>query len=581
MTHLLARLDGISAAAGELVGIRSAVSAAGADAADATTGVVAAAKDEVSALTTAVFNSFGQDYQALLTRAVAFHDGFVRSLGGAESGYAQAEAAADAALRTLVAPARASIGPVAIGGPAADTLNAAATSAATRAVDAVLIMGGSGEPTPTVGYLRSVFDIYLHDLTSATGLTPVSTAEGLFPYTGLRDLTLDVSVARGVTELNNAISQAISPGTGGSIAVLGYSQSSVIASLEMPKLLAQGYNPSQVLFTLIGDPSNPNGGLLTRFPGFHSPSLGVTFGVVTPSDAFPTTIWTLEYDGFADFPQYPIDLLADLNAFAGIAIVHPAYPSLTAAQLGSAVTLGQSGAPTMTTYNLIPTHDLPLLQPLRNIPVVGKPLADLLQPDLTYLVNWGYGDPAYGYSTGPADVPTPFGFLPPLSATTSLGPDLVSGTQQGIGAFAKDLAAQGLPSPPSIGQALAATPTLSAVPALPGPPTVTGILSGIEASNNTVVDGVTNAFVNAYTTLLPTADIATALTVTLPSYDLDLFLDGITQAVNGQPLQGLVSAIGDPIAANVGLITLAGGFEYISLLLPLDTILTGTPFPAP
>jgi len=30
-------------------------------------------------------------------------------------------------------------------------------------------------------------------------------------------------------------------------------------------------------------------------------------------------------------------------------------------------------------------------------------------------VNWGYGDPNFGWSTGPADVPTPFGFLPPLA----------------------------------------------------------------------------------------------------------------------------------------------------------------------
>ena len=69
----------------------------------------------------------------------------------------------------------------------------------------------------------------------------------------------------------------------------------------------------------------------------------------------------------------------------------------------------------MTTYYMIPTETLPLLEPLRAIPYIGNPLADLLQPDLTYLVNWGYGDPACGYSTGPANVVTPFGFLPPHS----------------------------------------------------------------------------------------------------------------------------------------------------------------------
>ena len=37
------------------------------------------------------------------------------------------------------------------------------------------------------------------------------------------------------------------------------------------------------------------------------PSFGITFGDPTPADLYPTDVYTLEYDGFADFPQYPID----------------------------------------------------------------------------------------------------------------------------------------------------------------------------------------------------------------------------------------------------------------------------------
>ncbi len=84
---------------------------------------------------------------------------------------------------------------------------------------------------------------------------------------------------------------------------------------------------------------------------------------------------------------------------------------------------------TLTNYYMIPLSQLPypenylpLVQPLLSIPVVGKPLADLLEPVLTPLVNWGYGDPNFGWSTSPADIPTQFGFLPPLSATMALGP---------------------------------------------------------------------------------------------------------------------------------------------------------------
>ena len=418
----------------------------------------------------------------------------------------------------------------------------------------------------------------------------MSTPEGLYPFTGVKDLTLDISLARGVTQLDNAINATIQPGTNQSIAVFGVSQSAILASLEMPKLLAEGYTPSQISFVLTGNESNPNGGLLVRFPGLSIPSLGITFGTATPSNDFPTTIWTLEYDGFADFPQYPIDFLSDLNAFAGIAFVHGTYPTLSQTQLNSAVTLGQSGAPSMTTYEMIPTQNLPLLDPLRAIPVIGNPLADLVQPDLRYLVNWGYGNPNYGWSTGPADVPTPFGFLPPLSDTTALGPLLVSGTQQGIGAFVGDLSAEVPTSLPAV-----SLPSLTSL--LPGagstggalalaapasiPSTLTGIISGIESANTNIVGTLTTDFSTAYATLLPTADLTTAVVVTIPSYDVNLFLNGITQAINGDPVGGLINAFGDPIAANVGLTTLAGGLEFLSLENTLDTILTGTPNPGP
>jgi PE-PPE domain/PE family len=577
MTSLITQPQLLATAATDASAIGSAINEAKAAAAGPTTSLAAAAEDEVSAVTAAFFGGFGQEYQAMLQQAAAFHNQFAATLAAAGNAYAQVEGQAAAALGLT-------------GNTAANPVYAAAaTAAADPQVNAILILSGSGTATPPTTFINNVVSRYLTQFTLPAGVNPiaVTTPEGLYPFTGVKDLTLDVSLARGVIALDNAINLAIHPGTGQSIAVFGVSQSAIIASMEMPKLLAEGFTPSQISFVLTGNESNPNGGLLTRFPGLNIPSIGVTFGTATPSNDFPTTIWTLEYDGFADFPQYPIDFLADLNAFAGIAFVHGTYPTLTTAQLNSAVTLGQSGAPSMTTYEMIPTQNLPLLDPLRIIPVIGNPLADLVQPDLRYLVNWGYGDPNFGWSTGPADVPTPFGFLPPLSATTALGPLLISGTQQGVGAFASDLSAEvptSLPamSLPGITGALAGGLSGSGALAVPAPAsipsTITGILSGIESANNNIVGGLTNDFSTAYATLLPTADLATAVVVTLPSYDVDLFLNGITQAVNGDPV-GLVNAFGDPIAADVGLTTLAGGLEFISIENTLETILTGTPNP--
>ncbi len=574
MTSMIAEPQLIATAAADAAGIGSTLEQARAAAAAQTTGVVAAAEDEVSAVTASFFNAYGQEYQALLGQANAFHEQFVGALGAASNAYAQAETQIAATL---------GLGATAAAEP---TFNTPFTPQQTDVI-AQLILTGSGTATPSSEYMANVIGRYLTQFNLPPNVVSqaVSTAEGLYPFTGVKDLTLDISLARDVTELNNAIQAAVAPGTGNAISVLVYSQSSIAASMAMPMLHNLGYTPDQINFTLLGDPSAPNGGLFARFPGLSLPSLGVTFGTSTPSNLFNTTIYTLEYDGFADFPQYPIDFLADLNALAGIVFVHGTYPTLTASQIASGFLLPgseQLGANTTTNYVMIPTENLPLLTPLRLIPVIGNPLADLVQPDLRYLINWGYGDPNYGFSTGPANEPTPFGFLPPLSATEALGPLLVSGTQEGVNAFVADISAITPPSLTSLFSGAGATGgaalTLPAAPTIPSP---TEIISAIETANTTFVGSATSNFSTAYATLLPTADIATAVAVSLPSYDLNLFLNGITQAINGDPVGGLVNAFGQPIAADVGLVTLAGGFEVINFVNALDTIFTGNPNPGP
>ncbi len=77
---------------------------------------------------------------------------------------------------------------------------------------------------------------------------------------------------------------------------------------------------------LIGAPT-PNGGLAERFAGLTLTSLGFSYSGAAPSNAYPTTIYTMEYDQYADFPQYPLNLLSDLNVIMGSA--HFDYPNLT------------------------------------------------------------------------------------------------------------------------------------------------------------------------------------------------------------------------------------------------------------
>jgi len=536
MAGILAQPQAMALAAGDLAGIGAAIQRARATAAAPITTAAAPGADAVAAAATRLFNTFGLDYQALGARAEAFHAEFTQALAAGGQAYSAAEAANATMTRATV----------------------------TRAAQSVtLIMGGTGNPMPGPTYTATVFNDYV--ATSFTGISSsdaqaLFTPESLFPFTGLATLPLNQSISQGVSLLNSDILQQISGGN--TVVVVGYSQSAVIASLEMRALTATPNPPSpgQLSFVLLGDPMNPNGGMMTRFPGMHLSSIGLySYGVTPTTTTYPTHIYTTEYDGFADFPRYPIDLLADWNAIAGIPHAHGQYASLSTGQVGNAVTLPTDPAyGTATTYSMIPITNLPLLDPLRSVPLIGTPLADLLQPDLTYLVNWGYGDPAYGYSTGPANVPTPFGLFPPRSDTTALAGDLVTGTQQGISAFVSDVGATRLPSWSQIAAVLASTPA----PTWHQP---TGL--------GPVVHAVTDTIATGSTTLLRTADIAGGLLVAVPSYDAGLFLDGIAEAGNGHPL-GLINAVGDPLAVDLALGVITGGAEGLVLFDAAQSIAT-------
>jgi hypothetical protein len=240
------------------------------------------------------------------------------------------------------------------------------------------------------------------------------------------------SVAQGVTLLNTALLGPSGVLTqGNSAVVFGYSLSATIANNEIVALMAAGSpHVGQLSFILAADPNNPVGGLLERFPGFYIPFLDVAFnGATPPNSPYPTVIYTGQYDGIADAPQYPLHVLSDINAFLGYFFVHNTYPTLTATQVGNAVPLPTSpGYTGNTQYYMLMTQDLPLVQLIRDIPYAGPPIADIFQPDLRVLVDLGYAD--YGPSGDYANVPTPAGLFSVLNPFTVI-PDLALGAVQG------------------------------------------------------------------------------------------------------------------------------------------------------
>ena len=80
---------------------RTAVNAANAAAAAATTQMLAPASDRVSAAVAAVFGAYGHQYQAISAQLSAFHEDFARALAVGANSYAAAEAANASPLETL------------------------------------------------------------------------------------------------------------------------------------------------------------------------------------------------------------------------------------------------------------------------------------------------------------------------------------------------------------------------------------------------------------------------------------------------------------------------------------------------
>jgi hypothetical protein len=466
-----------------------------------------------------------------------------------------------------------------------------------HADDIGLVLGGSGTPIPGEEYVASAYLHYLADsgITSFYQGTPATlsdplapfgpglpTPEGLYPLTGVHTLLLNypsgsdgfpsesTSVGQGATILTNTIESYVKQPDPDTVTVFGYSQSSTISSVVMQQLTDDGISKDAVKFVLVGDPSAPDGGLLSRFDGFtdtagmaHSlqldlPSLGVSFDGATPASEYATSIYSIEYDGFTDFPKYPINFLADLNAFLGIETLHGTYlnggngieglgtgPSL--GDINAATHLPVSGADLDTNYFMITSlggtdaaAGTEITPPL--VALLPAPLQALLGPDLTYLINLGYGDGSQGWADGPADVNTPFGLFPDVSLS-DIFTNLATKTQDGITAFEAYLAA-----PPDV------APIVPDASGLDFSAFLTNLATDPTGTFTDLVNALTTASSAAYSALLPTTDIINALLTSMPAYDISLFTANIATG-------DFADAFGLPLAADTALFTLAGGFE--------------------
>lgn len=222
---------------------------------------------------------------------------------------------------------------------------------------------------------------------------------GPFSTGGFRDPNWGVSVGRGIAALGE---QPVAGDT-----VFGYSQGAVVATAYKRDHLGNGVD-----YVLVENPGRPNGGIFERFHGLYVPLLNIRFSGATPvgpDQSGGTTVdIARQYDGWADFPKYPLNLLATANAVLGIIYLHGDTQDLD----DDAVIDIDKTDPRYyqqhgdTTYYLIPTKRLPLLMPLSGL--LPKSVLDKLDRPLRTLVELGYDRSDYSKNT-PAQIVGPIG----------------------------------------------------------------------------------------------------------------------------------------------------------------------------
>lgn len=175
----------------------------------------------------------------------------------------------------------------------------------------------------------------------------------------------------GLRALTAAVTAASGPTT-----VLGFSQGATISGLWIRENAGEADAPSprQLSFVMVANPHRQYGGIRPHYD----------IGDSTPTSDYKVLDIAVEYDGAADFPANPLNLLAFANALAGFQYVHvPGYNEIDLDTAEKLVWVEGN-----TTYVLIRRENLPLLEPLRNLGLGA--LADQLNAPLKEIIDSAY-----------------------------------------------------------------------------------------------------------------------------------------------------------------------------------------------
>jgi diacyltrehalose acyltransferase len=249
----------------------------------------------------------------------------------------------------------------------------------------------------------------------------------------------------GVAALELAIDETIAASPDTDIIVFGYSNGAIVTAQWLAEHADDPDAPSdeQLFFVVIGNSTRAFGGLDARS------------GQVMPQTQYQVIDVARQYDGAADFPDDPFNLLALANALAGFTFIHTDYEGVNINDPANAVWTVDTNP--NTTYVLVPTENLPLLEPLRILGLTA--LADSLNGPLKEIVEQAYNRPVPFPTTAqsapeaittaasalsasvvsdptvaPSDATVPLSLAPTPpgdSAPTSTGPKKVNGNDKG------------------------------------------------------------------------------------------------------------------------------------------------------
>ena len=195
------------------------------------------------------------------------------------------------------------------------------------AADSAHIFGPTGFPLPPPWMVREVTNRYLTPMgfngeTAAIWTPENGEIAGL--YEGA-DIAVDTT------------QKWVAEHPGETLWIFGYSQSATILSYVAPKLDAAGIPLNALHFVLVGNPAMPSGmlnNLVDSFPeGLRdmAESVAIQLGygelmgleggkpVTTPTDLYPTDVFTIEGDGYANWSwDHAMGLFFDHQLYLGI-----------------------------------------------------------------------------------------------------------------------------------------------------------------------------------------------------------------------------------------------------------------------